>query len=118
MTSVVRGDAAPAEGEDYVCAICLAGLFVRPVAKLDCSHRFHAGCTEDWLRKTPHPLCPLCKARQCCTRRRLARSLRRCAALRVAAGGVIAVFRRALLCQLSSGRVSVQRRVTTQQLNV
>lgn len=62
-TFSLRGVQKDGDGDaDGPCAICLADLWEKDVAELPCLHRFHHNCVSDWLRKAPHPSCPLCKA--------------------------------------------------------
>ena len=46
----------------HKCCICMAELEIGEELILleKCSHRFHSGCLESWLRRSDH--CPICRA--------------------------------------------------------
>ena len=51
--------------EEEQCAICLTGLWSRPVCLLSCSHMFHAACVEGFERYAlpgNQNKCPCCRS--------------------------------------------------------
>jgi len=49
------------KGDEQKCAICIDVLKTGIMVKaLQCSHKFHSKCINDWLKQKL--ICPLCKA--------------------------------------------------------
>merc|ERR1711959_87853 len=50
------------EDTNECCCICLDGYGEQQtIRELNCGHRFHRACVDEWLLKTPSPSCPYCK---------------------------------------------------------
>ena len=45
------------------CSICYSSLYIETdkVCELDCKHYFHKKCISEWLLKSEHKNCPLCR---------------------------------------------------------
>merc|ERR1719265_158888 len=63
LLSQLQAYPAPACVEDTQCAICLQSIQKgETVSRLPCSHMFHHGCIEEWLRVGAKPACPICQS--------------------------------------------------------
>jgi len=56
----LKDDSVDAEGQANACSICLEPLLRgEECTKLACSHSYHTGCINEWLRNVGN--CPVCK---------------------------------------------------------
>ena len=44
---------------DLECAICLEEIYMHNMETLDCSHKFHKACINDWFQEKHD--CPKCR---------------------------------------------------------
>ncbi len=45
---------------DILCCICLSPIGVSGIKRLDCTHKFHPACIDDWFNKNKNKKCPIC----------------------------------------------------------
>ena len=47
--------------EKEICPICLENITSRELYITSCAHKFHNNCFQEFLKKTSHNICPICR---------------------------------------------------------